>query len=182
MDIRADDVRVACPLFQEERGGSTPTSALQLRLVSVPFSTAKELNSLWHSRLPLYREPECGQLCWAAEHEGVYFGVAIWTHPISRMLPQDTWLELRRLAIAPDAPKNTASRMLGVMASLIRKSRPRVVRLMSYQDAEAHTGTIYKAAGWTAAMTGKGHEWNNASRRRKPAQSVADKVRWEKVL
>ena len=190
---RGDGVRVAYPLFQVEGGGSTPTSPLDLRLYPISFDEAKALNRLWHSRLPrlgtgfVKNQPF---LCYGAEHGGHWFAVAIWSNPVARNLPQGTWLELRRLAIAPDAPRNTASRMLGVMTKLIRKARPEVVRLVSYQDTEVHTGTIYRAAGWTSTtVSGKG-DWNRPNSRnlngkprtRPKAQSEAPKQRWEKCL
>jgi hypothetical protein len=182
VNIRGDGVRAAHPLYQEEGDGSLPISPLQFQLVKVPFETAKALNSLWHSRLPLYREPPCGQLCWAAEFGGVYYAVAIWTHPIARCLPQYTWLELRRLAIAADAPKNTATRMLGVMARLIRRERPEIERLISYQDMEVHNGAIYAAAGWTRTAIATSNRWDMPGRQRQREQSSANKQRWENVL
>src|SRR5262245_31881900 len=125
MGSRADGVREARSLFQERGSGATPTSALQLRVEPIDVADAKRLNRLWHSRLPRMAEPGCFMrvaLCFAAEFDGVYYATAIWTHPVARLLPQDTWLELRRLAIAPDAPRNTASRMLRVMVLLVHKA------------------------------------------------------------
>ena len=186
MRQRAGGVRVAHSLFQERGGGSTPTSALQLVLEPIDFALAKRLNRLWHSRLPrigtgfVKNQPF---LCYAAAFDGVYYAAAIWSNPVARNLPQRSWLELRRLAVAPDAPRNTASRVLGVMARLIRKARPDVVRLVSYQDTEVHTGGIYRAAGWLpVATTGSQRRWGCPSRPRPPSQSEAVKQRWEKVL
>lgn len=185
MISRAESVRVARPLFQAAGGGSTPTSALQLHLERIPFWLARDLNRLWHSRLPRFgtgfidRQP---YLCYAAEFDGLYYATAISSNPVARALPQQTWLELRRLAIAPDAPKNTASRMLGVMVRLIRRERPEVVRLISYQDTEAHTGCIYRAAGWTPTTLSAADDWTRPKRPRPAAQSTAPKQRWEKTL
>lgn len=182
---RADGVRVAQPLFQAEGSGSLPTSALDLWLVKVDFAVAKSLNRLWHSRLPRINDPsQVMNLNYAAEFDGIYYAVAIWSHPVARLLPQIEWLELRRLAIAPDAPKNAATRMLAVMAMLIKKERPAVKRLISYQDTEAHTGTIYRAAGWElATLKHKGQtQWGCPSRPRPKAQSTAEKQRWEKII
>jgi hypothetical protein len=92
----------------------------------------------------------------------------------------DKLLELRRMAIAPDAPKNTASRMLGVMRRKIQAKFPEVIRLVSYQDTEVHKGTIYKASGWEVANTQeKVADWTNTTRKRSKPQSTAPKVRWE---
>lgn len=187
MNIRADGVRVTHPLFQEEGSGATPTSALQLRLHVIEAKEAKELNRLWHSRLPRIGDPLSvftAGVCYAAEFDGLWYAAGIWTHPVNRSLPQD-WLELRRFAIADDAPKNTGSRLLAVMTRLIRRDRPEVPRLMTYQDTEVHTGCIYKAAGWTLVNEEKRRRsspWNNRTRSRPVAQSAAPKNRWEKVL
>jgi hypothetical protein len=183
VDNRADGVREARSLFQERGSGAVPTSALQLLIDRIDFKTAKQLNKLWHSRLPFFGAP-FDAFCYVAEFDGLYYASAIWTHPVSRSLPQVEWLELRRLAIAPDAPKNTASRMLGVMTRLIRKSRPEVTRLVSYQDCEVHTGGIYKAAGWTATAESEFRTWAHEKRGgfRNPDQSTAPKQRWELAI
>lgn len=182
---RGDDVRDAYPLFQEGRGGSIPTSPLSFRIEQLPFADAKRLNKQWHSRLPRIGTG-CVEsmpfLCFGALFEMRWYAVAIWSNPVARNLPQDTWLELRRLAIAPDAPKNTASRMLGVMARLIRKAKPQVERLVSYHDTEVHNGGIYRAAGWTATTVNKDGNWTRTKRPRPKAQSEAAKQRWEAVL
>jgi hypothetical protein len=105
--------------------------------------------------------------------------VAIWSHPVNRSLPQTEWLELRRLAICDESPRNTASWMLGVMARLIRRASPEITTLVSYQDKEVHAGTIYKAAGWTPTAVKKFASWTNAKRTRPADQAPSDKQRWE---
>ncbi len=180
---RADSIRVVYPLFQEGGGGSIPTSALQLVFSKSSLRTAKALNRLWHSRLPEFRRPTC-RIAYAAESltDGLYYACAIWTNPIARTLPQLEWIELNRFAIAPDAPKNTASRMLAWMARDIRKRFPGVTRLISYQDCESHSGTIYKAAGWTATYRSTGGEWNSKSKPRRESVCSGPKQRWELIL
>jgi hypothetical protein len=188
MNIRADDVEVAYPLFQAGGGGSIPTSALQLRLDPIAFRLAKSLNRLWHSRLPRIGDSDNFRFpSWAAEFDGRWFAVLIWSHPVARALPQNTWLELRRFAISPKAPQNTGSRLLSVNARIIRRELPGIERLISYQDIEVHEGTIYRAAGWTATIQTEGakgdhHQWSNKSRNRPKSQSTAPKQRWELVL
>lgn len=178
MKLRAGDVRVAYPLFQAEGGGSIPTSALQLRFEVIDRTTMEALNRKWHSRLPrLVTACPC-QAYYGAEFDGLWYAVAAWSQPVARMLPQD-WFELRRLAIADDAPKNTATRMIGWMVRDIRRRFPEVVRLVSYQDTAVHTGTIYKAAGWTATNIDAGGEWSRPSRLRNAVQSGSPKQRWE---
>ena len=181
----ADDVRVAYPLFQEGRGGSTPTSALQLKVLACDAKLACRLNKQWHSRFPIIHWSNVvrnkDSVCFVADCEGIYYAVAIWSSPIAanRLKNGESALELRRLAIAPDAPKNTASRMLRVMRILIEKKMPHIATLISYQDTEVHAGTIYKASGWTAVCCNNGSDWTTTKRKRSKVQSSAPKVRWE---
>lgn len=184
---RAEGVPVARPPHQAGGGGSIPTSALDLVLESIPFPVALELNQKWHSRLPNLRTGFIRNMpypCWAARWGDRWWAVAIWSTPVARNLPQDwSWLELRRLAVAPNAPRNTPSRMLSVMARLIRKSRPEVRRLVSYHDTEVHTGGIYRAAGWVPVRTSAGDTWHGRKGREgRVTVTAAPKVRWEKEL
>lgn len=178
---RAESVRVAYPLFQAGGGGSTPTSALQLFFRTVGLKTARELVRLWHSRLPRFGRFAC-RVAYTAEHDGLFFATAIWTNPLSHKLPQMAWLELNRMAVAPDAPKNTASRMLAWMARDIRQRLPGVERLISYQDTEVHTGCIYRAAGWEATRLSEVDSWGRPSRARSKSQTESPKQRWEKLI
>ena len=183
----AESVRVARPLFQAEGGGSTPTSALQLIVDRVQFSTALALNALWHSTLPrmgtgfIENQPF---LCYAAEWDGIFYSSAIWSQPVARLLPQQTCMELRRFAITPDAPRFTASRVLSIMTRLIRLKRPEVTRLVSYQDCEAHDGTIYRAAGWHPTLKSSGGQWarDTPKRRNPPNARPGPKQRWELAI
>jgi hypothetical protein len=188
MDSGGGSIRVMHPLFQEGQGGSIPTpplSAKALVIDGIPFAEAKRLNKLWHSRLPRFgtgfikNQPF---LSFGARYGDWLYAVAIWSNPVARELPQHEWLELRRLATSPDAPRNTCSRMLRIMESIIRRGRPDVNCLISYQDTEVHTGAIYAAAGWEKTNMSQGDEWDRPGRSRPKAQSSAPKQRWEKRL
>lgn len=151
MNFRADSTREVHPLFQEEGGGSIPTSALQasdLRFDPCPKPHAVNLVRAWHSRLP-----KCQSAPWThafhAHVHGTTYAVALWNNPSARCVPAH-WRELRRMACASDAPKNTASRFLAWMVRWFRTHEPQCERLISYQDTAVHEGTIYKAAGWIA--------------------------------
>jgi len=177
LDICADSVRIACPLFQAEGGGVTPTSALQLQVNRMEAKKAAVLNSIWHSRMPeIANWFQC--FAYGAEYSGLFYAVALWGPPIARMLNGRGWLELRRMAIASDAPKFTASRMISIMVRDIKRNRLDICRLISYQDTAVHTGTIYKAAGWYSDRTDRGGEWARPCRWAAPVQSGAPKVRW----
>jgi hypothetical protein len=185
MNNRAESIRVMHPLFQEGEGGSTPTSALQMRVERIDYQTAKTINGKWHSRLPRIGDPDAvgkAMTCFAATYENNIYAIAIWSHPVSRSLPQTEWLELRRMAINDTAPKNTASWMIGVMVRLLRRLRPELTTLISYQDKGVHTGTIYKAAGWKPTAVKKYTTWSNSTRVRPKCQAPSDKQRWELQL
>lgn len=178
-----DGVPVAQPLFQEAGSGSTPTSPLQFHFHRIAVEEAAVLNALWHSRLPHF-PLRTARKAWAfvAEYEGRFYATAIWTPPVARLLNGKGWIELRRFAISPQAPKNTASRMLGWMVRELRRLEPWIGRFISYQDIEVHTGTIYKAAGWRQAenyvcRTRTWTGWRNRPRRKE--QGIAARMRWE---
>ena len=183
--FRADDVTDSMPLFRSGRGGSTPTSALQFKVRKCNVHKACELNALWHSRFPkidwsnVVRNKD--SVCYVAEHEDIAYAVAIWSSPIAanRLSEGKTALELRRMAICDEAPLNTASRMIGVMRRIIAKELPHITLLVSYQDTDVHTGTIYKASGWIVSAKNKGTSWTNKTRSRNKEQSMSDKIRWE---
>lgn len=188
--MSVDSVRAAWPLFQEAGGGSIPTSTLQLRIYEISVERAAALNAYWHSVLP---DTTTGNLVrnkryvfYGAEYGGKYFAVAIWTDPVAANRLLDGWnaLELRRLAIAPDAPRNTASRMLAVMGRLIRNKWPELNRLISYQSIDHHKGTIYRAAGWQQSRRSEFVEWSSPTtgRLRTPPQITSSKVRWERQI
>jgi hypothetical protein len=144
------------------------------------------LNELWHSRMPTITGFAMCAPCFAAEFDGKFYAAAIWSLPIAanRLKDGTHILELRRFAIAPDAPRNTASRMLGVMTKIIRKERPDIKKLISYQDTGAHKGAIYAASGWAAAQS-KGTFTSWGTHRTRPGtieQSTSPKIRWELAL
>lgn len=177
-----DDARVAYPIFSGN-GGSIPTSALQFNIEEIDKKRGVFLNRIWHSRLPIVRSWFSCKV-FGAMFEGKIYAVAFWSSPSARRLNGRNIKELRRLAIAPDAPKNTASRMLRVMRILIKNLYPDTLKLISYQDTEAHTGCIYKAAGWNPVVSnpgdgkGWGKGWMSRPENSEP-QSNADKIRWE---
>lgn len=184
---RADGVVVAHPLFHAGGGGSTPTSALDLRLHEIDMRTAQELNRTWHSLLPRTDLGNllCGNMsvAYGAMFDECWYAVAIWSQPIIRSLCDGTTIELRRMAICTKAPKNTASRMLSVMRRLVVAKYPYLRRAVSYQAIDVHEGTMYKAAGWHPVgevcaarpqrFSGQGNRATG------PLQTESRKRRWE---
>jgi hypothetical protein len=170
--------------LQLEEGGLIPTSPLQFKFEVISAKAACELNAKWHSRFPDIHWSNVVRnkyyICYGAKFEGNYFAISIWSSPIARKLDASSILELRRMAINADCPKNTASRMLSWMRKDIQKRFPEIKKLISYQDTEAHNGTIYKASGWGLINTmTKQVDWSASGRKRSKPQSPAPKVRWE---
>ena len=169
-------------LFQESDGGSNPTSPLQLQFVVIKPQLASQLNEKWHSRLPRIHWSNIvrskNYLCFGIKFDNRFIGSAIWSSPVARTYDFNQVLELRRMALSEDCPKNSATRFISYMIKYIKKSLPEIALLISYQDTEVHTGTIYKAANWTAAGKTNFASWST-SRPRNADQSTASKIRWE---
>lgn len=189
-----DSTREVCPLFPTEEGGSIPASTLQIRNLifePCPRPHAVSLVKAWHSRLPNCQDGPW-EYAFHARHGDISYAVALWNSPSARCLPSH-WLELRRLARAPDAPPNTCSAFLSWMVRYFKRTAPERERLISYQDTAVHKGTIYKAAGWTPAYISRprvrDRSGNRAGTDRKYRWNIngveADasaKIRWEKSL
>ena len=138
--------RIAYPLFAEN---FIPQSIKARNLsfdVCAP-SHAVALVELWHSRLPVCQSAPW-QFAFHAYCNDITYAVALWNNPSARTLPSH-WLELRRLAASQDSPQNTCSRFIGWMVRYFRKNHRGREHCISYQDPDAHDGTIYKASNWT---------------------------------
>ena len=187
MSKRAGGAVVAHPLFHAEGGGSIPTSALQLRVVEETMRIAADLNRKWHSMLPRTDLGNllCGNMsvAYVAQCEGRYYAVAIWSQPIIASLCDGHTIELRRLAICADAPKNTASRMLAICRRLLRRKFPHIHKAVSYLAVDVHKGTIYRAAGWAAVgdiVAARPQRFKGSNQRATgPLQTTSRKQRWE---
>lgn len=171
--------------------------ALELKARHLTFEVMDKADAVqacsgWHSRLPNTQKGPWQFAFGAYAPEGTLVAVALWNNPSARMLPSH-WLELRRMACSPDAPKFTASAFLGWMIRYFKRHHPERERAISYQDTAVHEGTIYKASGWTAAYVSKprvrdrskprvGTERAYRSNLNGAAPDASAKVRWEKVL
>ena len=171
-------------LFVEENR-PIPVSPREFSIRTIGVKAACELNAKWHSRFPhidwsnVVRNRH--SICYILESQSVAYGVAIWSTPIAwnRMNDGLRLLELRRMALSPECPKNTATWMLAKMQKDIEKRFEDVIRLVSYQDTEAHIGTIYKAANWRLANVQKKYVKNDHKSKSHREQSTAPKARWE---
>ena len=182
-----DSITVVHPLFQTESDGSIPISPLQLEIIEIDIKLSQHLNELWHSLLPITNYSNLVRnkikISYGAIYKNRFYAVAIWTTPIAanRIKNGFNMLELRRMAISPEAPKNTGSRMLSIMAKMIKQKYPSVTELISYQSTEHHSGTIYKAANWKPVATSKYKPWH-VGKSRSEAQTTSNKIRWQTSL
>ena len=157
-----------------------PKSTKELELLLIDYDTFKYYNNKWHSRMPKVGGFYISGLFFALSN-GDCFGVAAWSQPIAANRLKDGFnaLELRRMALPEDAPRNTATRFISLMTKYIKKNRPSIKYLLSYQDTGCHLGTIYKAANWHSRGESKFISWTTDKRIRAEDQSASDKVRWE---
>lgn len=148
----------------------------------ITVKEACRCNRIWHSSLPkivesnIYRNKR--HVCYGLFHVGVCYGISIWTSPVARGLDDTTTIELRRMALRSGAPHNSASWMISKMVKDIHTLFPEVTRLVSYQDTDIHSGTIYKASNWIPVSVTVFSPWNKSRKRNKP-QTTSNKVRWE---
>jgi hypothetical protein len=162
-----------------------------LNIVEIGMRTAADLNKKWHSMLPRTDLGNllCGNtsVAYAAEYQGRYLAVAIFSQPIIHAIAKGgKTIELRRLAICVDSPKNTASRMLAICRRLVKKKYPQMEKMVSYLAVDVHKGTIYRAAGWTpcGAIVAARPQRKRGDKGRAtgPLQTHSRKQRWEMAL
>lgn len=124
------------PLF-DEAGETPPLSVRDFELGEIHVDKAMELNDRWHSVLPKTDKGNLNRnrhkVFYALIYDGRYYAVGIWTDPVAANRLSFTAIELRRLAICPEAPKNTATRMLKLMRDDLKKKYPHIKRAISYQ-------------------------------------------------
>jgi len=144
-------MRILNPLFESEVDTSG-IKARDLEFEECPKSHAVDFVRQFHSRLPsCQRGP--WMFAFRAKYQTTTVATALWNNPSARTLPRN-WLELRRMACAPDAPFNTCSRFLSWMVKYFKINRPDIIKLISYQDTAVHLGTIYKASNWYVDFIG----------------------------
>jgi len=149
--------------YQRADGGASPTTPLQLSprdltVRTIPPAVAAALFVRHHY---LHSAPAGVKLTFgvlAGDH--LAGAVALNSGPINaHRLVKDAAREdgmcLARLWLADDLPRNSESRILGLVTRLLRQHTA-VKFLISYADpAAGHVGTIYQAAGWL--YTGLAH-------------------------
>jgi hypothetical protein len=140
--------------FQFPDGGASPTSTLQLQLRLIPSRLALNIYQRWHylGSIGFISSINFGVL-----YDHHYVGAISYGPPNATDLSpywtrssQAGWWEIKRLALSPQCPRNSESRVIGVTIKLLRKMEA-VKGIVTYADsAQGHTGTIYKASGFAS--------------------------------
>ena len=150
--MSAGGVTAARPVFQRAGGGASPTPALQsLQVRPIPIRSAKAILVCEHY---LHSMPGGTQLAFGVFLESRLLGaLTLGAGPanahrlVDGASPRDC-LTLSRLWLSESLPKNSESRVLGVVVRSLTK-HTNLKFLISYADpAQGHVGTIYQAAGW----------------------------------
>lgn len=134
----------------------------------------------WHS----HHKPALGEVvALGAYVAGALVAALVISRPVAPALAREGVLEVTRLAVGPDAPDFTASRLLGAAWRVARGGGCR--RMVSYTRQD-EPGTCYRAAGWvaTALVEGDTHTHGNRAGRwlpglYVPSTEIVDRVRWE---
>jgi hypothetical protein len=150
--LRADSSMAELPLFQEEDGGSIPTSALHLQFREINANTAAMAYAKWHY---LGGQGFISQVSFGAYWQGKLEGAISYGPPNATDLAgywdrrtQGEWWEIKRLVMSPVCPKNSESRFIAITMKLLRKMAM-VKGIVTYaDDGQGHQGTIYKASGF----------------------------------
>lgn len=150
--ISGDNATVAYPLFQEEGGGSIPTSPLQLKVKKINKLTAANSYKKWHY---LGNTGFISTINYGAYYDGYLQGAISLGSPNAKRMKgyydentQGGWWEIKRLAMRDECPKNSESRFISVAEKLLRKTF-KVVGIVTLADSGVgHEGTIYKAANY----------------------------------
>lgn len=156
---------------------TTPTECTVTRTFS--WLLCRDLVGRWHSTLP--NVPPGFKLAFVAyAPNGEPVACGMWGRPVARMEDFIETLELTRLAHSPSVPRNFGSWMLGQMRRYIRDNAPEIKRLISYQDADIHHGTIYRADNWKQVYEHfTEHTWTNRPGRL--GTERMHKIKWERV-
>jgi hypothetical protein len=148
----ADSLMAELPLFQEEDGGSIPTSALQLQFREIGANTAAKAYAKWH-----YLGDQCfvSQISFGAYWNRKMEGAISYGPPNATDLAgfwdrnsQGEWWEIKRLVLSPICPKNSESRFIAITIKMLKKIAI-VKGVVTYaDDSQGHQGIIYKASGF----------------------------------
>ncbi len=122
----------------------------------IPLAEAKRFVLCWHYSKIF--PPHCLVNLAMRDLEGAIAAVGMWgygvrpRHTIQKLFPSlgtTDYLELNRLCLREDQPRNSESRFLAQCAEWIRQTRPAVKLLFSWADGlRGKPGYVYQASSW----------------------------------
>lgn len=132
-------------LFQQVDGGPLPTSPLQCLINICDFEHIRNIFDRFH-----YKKAHMGggiSFCMSLNFKNRVLGGAVIGLP-RHMKKYKNLLEIRRMALIDEAPKNCESYFLSKILWWIKKNKL-ASGVISYSDMSVgHVGTIYKAANF----------------------------------
>lgn len=99
----------------------------------------------WHSTLPA---PVGWRVAFILSDGFHILGASTWGRPVARLEDQETTLEHTRMALSPDAPRNSATWFIAQNRKWIREHMPSITRLIAYVNGTVHTGVTYRGDNW----------------------------------
>jgi hypothetical protein len=166
-------------------GFTAPTEASQLTIEKIGVTPASELNAMWHKVLPKIHVSNIVHnkhyICFGAHYGGMWLAVGIWSSPVNQAYDGLFFMELRRFALSPQCPPDTAVFMLKEMQRRIHLLFPDIHTLISYQGIDVDESPLYEAAAWYKAATTVYRSWS-VTRDRAAPKSIVPKIRWEYKL
>jgi len=148
----AESERVSTASIQEARAGSNPSSALHnLRILPIPHVDAKKIlvcNHYLHS-FPGGTKLSFGVFLNARLVGALTLGVGPFLgYKIVKDANPDDVVTLTRLWLSDELPKNSESKVLGIILRALKKDTD-LKFILAYSDpAAGHLGTIYQATNW----------------------------------
>lgn len=141
----------------------------------------RRLVSAWHSTHP-------PRIAWKRafllRNGSAIVGVSVWGLPTARLEDNtgSTW-EHYRMALSPEAPKNSASWFIAHNRDWIRDRAPDVRRLIAYVDLTVHSGVTYRADNWRrVACDFRGRPWTpNAAHPGRKSKPLGRRAKFERA-
>jgi hypothetical protein len=145
MKICGDGVKVTQSLFQTKEGGAIPTSPLQCKVFKCDFKDIRFIFEKYH-----YKKGHIGggiSFCLSLVFNEQIVGGAVIGKPRHENKYKNC-VEIRRMALIDECPKNSESYFLGKIIWYIKKNKI-ADKILSYSDMSVgHKGTIYKASNF----------------------------------
>lgn len=160
---------------------------MRLEIRAIRRAVHRAAVAMWHS----HHKPTVGEtFALGAFVDDKIVAAGVMGIPVAPALQDDRTWEVSRLAVGPDAPPYTASRLLGACGRVMTEAG--ITRQISYTRVD-EPGTCYRAAGWTPVAYVKpgqhvtGNRRFNACHRPSlfpveyvPSTDPIARVRWER--